>query len=150
MTRHISETGLKLIKNFEGLSLEVYKCPADVWTIGYGHTSEFVNKDTKPITEKQAEELLRHDVESAERSVCRLVTRELNDNQFAALVSFTFNLGAGNLQSSTLLKLCNKQQDSLVPMEFMKWNKARVKGVLTVSSGLTRRRAAESGLYNLK
>lgn len=150
MIRHITDHGLRLIKTFEGLSLEPYKCIAGVWTIGYGHTGDLVTEDTPKITEQQAEDLLRHDVEKFEKAVLRLITRPLNDNQFDALVCFTFNVGAGNLQSSTLRAKCNRREDDLVPLELLKWNKARINGILQVSSGLTRRRAAEAGLYNLK
>lgn len=147
--RHITEEGLRLIKHFEGLSLEPYQCQAGVWTIGYGHTGAMIDKNTPKITEQQAEELLRHDVEKFEKAVLRLINRPLTDNQFNALVSFAFNLGAGNLQASTLRMKCNRGEDDQVPLEFLKWNKVRINGILVISSGLARRRAAEAGMYNL-
>tara|TARA_B100001540_G_C15788217_1_gene634230 strand:- start:1567 stop:1899 length:333 start_codon:yes stop_codon:yes gene_type:complete len=94
--RHITQDGIDLIKRFEGFSPTVYICPAGYPTIGYGNlvrSGESFNE----ISETEAEELLRKDVESAERAVLRLVNLPLTDGQFDALVSFTFNLGSGGL-----------------------------------------------------
>ena len=89
----ISQKGLDLIKEFEGLSLKPYKCVAGVWTIGYGHTKG-VSENTSAITEQQAEQLLRDDIRYFERLVNdkNYVPQRLNQNQFDALVSFAFNL----------------------------------------------------------
>lgn len=86
-----SEKGLELIKHFEGLRLQAYQCSAHVWTIGYGHTAGVQPGDS--VTTEQADSLLRQDTEESERSVARYVTVPLNNCQFDALVSFTFNLG---------------------------------------------------------
>ena len=94
-----SEKGLKLIKEFEGLRLEPYKCDVGVWTIGYGHTKG-INQNTKPITKEQAEDFLKDDLKFFEGLVNnkKYVPQQINQNQFDALVSFTFNLGGGNLK----------------------------------------------------
>ena len=134
--------GLALIKSFEGLELRAYKCPADVLTIGYGSTGPHV-KPNMVITEKQAEDLLRQDLVRFERAVTRLVTVPISQNQYDALVSFTFNLGEGNFSRSTLLKRVNARDFSGAQREFAKWNRAG--GV--VLAGLTRRRAAEARLF---
>ena len=99
----ISQKGLDLIKEFEGLSLKPYKCVAGVWTIGYGHTKG-VSENTSAITEQQAEQLLRDDLKYFEGLVNnkKNVPQNINQNQFDALVSFAFNLGGGNLK-----ELCN-------------------------------------------
>jgi lysozyme len=134
--------GIALIKSFEGLELRAYKCPADVLTIGYGSTGPHV-KPNMVITEKQAEDLLRQDLVRFERAVTRLVTVPISQNQYDALVSFTFNLGEGNFSRSTLLKRVNARDFSGAQREFAKWNRAG--GV--VLAGLTRRRAAEARLF---
>jgi len=134
--------GLALIKSFEGLELRAYKCPADVLTIGYGSTGPHV-KPNMVITEKQAEDLLRQDLVRFERAVTRLVTVPISQNQYDALVSFTFNLGEGNFSRSTLLKRVNARDFSGAQREFAKWNRAG--GV--VLAGLTRRRAAEARVF---
>ena len=99
------EKAKALIREFEGLRLEAYKCPAGVLTIGYGHTSGV--KEGMSITEAEAEQLLDADVESAAAQVKSAVKVELNANQLDALIDFVFNLGIGNLRSSTLLKKLN-------------------------------------------
>jgi lysozyme len=134
--------GIALIKSFEGLELRAYKCPADVLTIGYGSTGPHV-KPNMVITEKQAEDLLRQDLVRFERAVTRLVTVPISQNQYDALVSFTFNLGEGNFSRSTLLKRVNARDFSGAQKEFAKWNRAG--GI--VLAGLTRRRAAEAKLF---
>lgn len=134
--------GIALIKSFEGLELRAYKCPADVLTIGYGSTGPHV-KPNMVITEKQAEDLLRQDLVRFERAVTRLVTVPISQNQYDALVSFTFNLGEGNFSRSTLLKKVNARDFAGAQKEFAKWNRAG--GI--VLAGLTRRRAAEAKLF---
>lgn len=144
----ISSKGLAIIMQYEGLSLKPYLCPAGVWTIGYGHTGDGkVSGKTPTITEPQAEQLLRLDVEDAERAVTRLVTVHLSQSQFDALVSFVFNLGTNNFRASSLLAYVNVQDTYNVYREFGKWNKARVRGKLVELAGLTSRRAAEANLY---
>jgi lysozyme len=138
----IGKSGLDLIKEFEGLKLRAYLCPAKVWTIGYGSTGPHVTPG-KVITEKQAEELLKDDLDRFEKAVTRLVTVPLRQNQYDALVSFAFNCGIGNLESSTLLKRVNARLFDNAVTEFAKWNKGGGK----VLAGLTRRRAAEAALF---
>lgn len=139
---HCNQAGLDLIKDFEGLHLTSYLCPAKIWTIGYGST--FAVMPGMRITKEQAEDRLRKDLECSERAVDRLVTVPLNSNQFSALVSFTFNVGSGNLEKSTLLKLLNRGWYEQVPAQLLRWNKAGGE----VMGGLSRRRAAEAKLWN--
>ena len=136
-----SKTGIDLIKHFEGCELTAYKCPAGVWTIGYGHIKGVSEGMT--ITQEQAEEMLRDEMAEYEGYVNRLVTVELNQNQFDAMVSWVYNLGGGNLASSTLLKVLNAGDYDGVPAQMMRWNKAGGK----VLEGLTRRRQAEADLF---
>lgn len=136
-----SHVGITLIKSFESLRLEAYRCPAGIWTIGYGHTAGVRRGDR--IDERKAEQLLAEDLRQFED----VVNREcpgINQNQFDALVSFTFNVGTGNFLKSTLLK-CVKANPLNVNIryEFSRWNKANG----TVLSGLIRRRKAEADLY---
>lgn len=145
-----SEKGIELIKSFEGLRLTAYLCPANIPTIGYGHTKTVTQSDVKngkTITEEQATELLKRDLEEFENAVNDLVTTEIKQQEFDALVSFTYNLGKGAFASSTLRKLVNKRQFLSAANEFEKWNKARINGKLTVLKGLTRRRKAEKELF---
>lgn len=136
-----NEAGRKLIKEFEGLRLKSYKCPADVWTIGYGHTNNV--KEGEEITEKQADFYFDMDLRVCELAVSRLVKVELTENQFAALCSFVFNEGAGALQKSTLLKHLNNRWYDQVPAQLMKWIYAG--GIQ--NGGLRRRRMAECELW---
>lgn len=138
----ISQKGINLIKRFEGCELEAYRCPAGVWTIGYGHTSGV--KEGMKITQQEAEELLKQDLVAYENAVLKNVTTALNQPIFDALVSFTYNLGEGNLRSSTLLKLLNSRDYYGASKEFEKWNKASGK----VLEGLVKRREAERNLFN--
>ena len=144
MTRQVNKAGLDLIKSFEGLRLEAYPDPGtggDPWTVGYGSTKG-VKKGMK-ITVQEAEQRLIMDLQDACKAVERYVTIPLNDNQFAALVSFTFNVGVGNLAVSTLLKRLNEGEYGSVPMQLMRWNRAAGK----ILNGLTRRRTAEGDLF---
>jgi lysozyme len=138
---HTSQKGLDLIKSFEGLRLSAYKCPADVWTIGFGTTAGV--KPGQAITKERAEELLREDVKRFEAQVLRLVKVPLTQGQHDALVSFVYNLGAGNLSNSTLLRLLNAGDYAGAAAQFDRWNKAGGK----VLAGLVRRRAAERALF---
>jgi len=133
--------GIALIKSFEGLYLKAYKCPAGVWTIGYGHIRNV--REGQIISHTQADVFLRQDVEEFEKAV-NSHGLKLNQNQFDALVSFTYNVGAGNFRSSTLLKKVKANPaDSTIRTEFARWNKAKGK----VLPGLIRRREAEANLY---
>lgn len=145
-TRHINNAGLSLIKQFEGLELTAYLCPAKIPTIGYGNTNSVIRSDVgrKTITPAQAEALLRADLVRFEKAVERLVTVPLTDNQFAALVSFAFNLGEGNLAKSTLLKRINaKAPIADIERSWMQWVNANGRRL----QGLVNRRAAEMALY---
>jgi len=135
------KAGIELIKSFEGLHLKAYLCPANKWTIGYGHT--FFAEEGMEITEERAEDLLRFDLEYFEESVALLLTVPVRQNQFDALVSFTFNLGVGALKRSTLLRKLNANDDYGAAQEFLRWNKAGGK----VLDGLIRRRKAEKELF---
>jgi GH24 family phage-related lysozyme (muramidase) len=141
----MSKTGLDMIKRFEGFSPTVYICPAGHATIGYGHVVKPQEREqfARGITAEQAEALLRQDVQTAERAVLRLITVPLTDGQFDALVSFTFNLGAGALQRSTLRRRVNRGDHAGVPPEFRKWVWAGGRKL----EGLMRRREAEVTAY---
>lgn len=141
-----SKAGLDLIKQFEGLRLKAYKCPADVWTIGYGHTSaagQPAVKSGMSITEAQANKILASDLGQYEDAINNSVKVELTQNQFDALVSFVYNVGIGAFQKSTLLKKLNAGQYDAVPAELMKWTKGGGKEL----PGLVRRRRAEAALW---
>ncbi|SKA08641.1 lysozyme [Cetobacterium ceti] len=138
----IGKNGLDLIKQEEGLRLKAYKCQAGVLTIGYGHTRGVKENDV--ITEEQAEKLLIEDLAESEKWVNKLVKVPLSQNQFDALVSFVFNLGAGALQDSTLLKNLNQGQYYQASQEFKWWRKAGGE-VLEI---LMRRRFRERDLFN--
>ncbi len=145
--RHTTEQGLSLIKRFEGFSPTPYLCPAGWWTIGWGAIhgldGQPVTAATPPVTEEEAETLLRRDVMVAERAVLRLITVPLNDGRFDALTSFAFNLGGGALQRSTLRRKVNRQDHADVPDEFRKW----IWGGGRKLPGLLRRREAEAVIY---
>ena len=121
--RQITQEGLDLIKRFEGFSPTIYICPAGYPTIGYGHVVRGDERDlfADGIDEQKAEDLLQRDVRWAERGVLRLIDVPLTDGQFDALVSFTFNLGTGALQRSTLRRKVNREEHEQVPHEFMRW-----------------------------
>lgn len=137
----ISNKGIELIKRHEGLVLKAYRCPADKWTIGYGHTLNV--KSTDVINKEQAEYFLRQDVKSAESDVNR-EKLNLTQNQFDALVSFVFNLGVGNFKKSTLLKKVKANpNDPTIKNELERWIYAGGK----VLNGLVKRRKEEADLY---
>ena len=141
------QAGIELIKRFEGFSSTPYLCPADVPTIGYGNTRRIdgsrVAMDDEPISEEAGEALLAHELLSFERSVGKLITAELTQVMFDALISFTYNLGSGNLQSSTLRMKLNRGHYEGAADEFPKWRKAQGR----VLQGLVRRRIAERKLF---
>lgn len=163
--RDINDAGLELVKSFEGIpdgdpttvKIDPYLDPIGIWTIGWGHAirvgSDYLRgkenrraaMDLYPggISKEQAEQLLRGDLMDACRDVESLVEVDLTDNQFGALVSFTFNLGRGSLAKSTLLKKLNEDDYDGAAAEFQKWNKAGGK----VLKGLVTRRAAEAEFF---
>jgi lysozyme len=137
-----SKRGIDLLKAHEGLRLTAYKCPAGVLTIGYGHTGTDVTAG-KTITQAEAEQLLRNDLAWAEEAVNSELPG-INQNQFDALVSFTYNVGAGAFKGSTLLRKAKANaNDPAIRSEFSKWKK----GGGQVLPGLVKRRAAEAELY---
>jgi lysozyme len=148
----LSPAGANLIKAFEGCLKKVgpdqykaYVCPAGVTTIGWGTTTEHGHRITKDMvwTAKQCDDAFLRDMKSFEKDVRRLVTVPLRQWEWDALVSFTYNCGAGNLQKSTLLKLVNAGRFASAAEEFKKWNKGGGK----VLPGLVRRRNSESLLF---
>lgn len=143
--RHISKDGLDLICRFEGFSPVIYICPAGYPTIGYGHLITEANKKQflDGVNEDEALELLRSDVGKAEHAVLRLIAVPLTQGQFDALVSFTFNLGSGALQRSTLRRKINREEHADVPAELMKWVWAGGRKL----KGLVKRRNSESLVY---
>lgn len=163
MPTKTGEAGKNIVKDFESLSLTAYPDPASPravalrsgidpvvaaklsgapWTIGWGHTGPEVHEGLT-ITLDQAEKLLAQDLFTAESAIRQYVKVELNQNQFDALVSFAFNLGSGNLASSTLLKKLNAGDYAGAKQEFQRWNKAQGK----VLDGLTRRRKMEADTF---
>jgi lysozyme len=144
----MSQEGIAaLLKKFEGCRLTSYRCPANVCTIGYGHTSAAGSPtvvDNMKITQKQADDILRQDLVKYETGVHNMVTQPISQNQFDVLVDFAYNAGIGNLKSSTLLKKVNAGQFDAVPAELMKWTKGGGK----VLPGLIRRRQAESAWWS--
>lgn len=163
--REINDAGLNLIKSFEGIpdgnpktvNLDPYIDPVGIWTIGWGHAIFIGNaalrgKENRAraqalypngLTKAECEMLLRSDLHDVCRDVSALVEVTLTDNQFAALVSFTFNLGSGNLGISTLLRLLNEGDYIGAAGQFGRWNKGGGK----VLPGLVKRRAAEAKLF---
>lgn len=145
---HISDAGLSLIRTFEGLSTKAYKCPAEVWTIGYGHTAGVKANDT--ITAHGAEKLLLRDLRGYEQAVNSLTSKiKLSQCQFDALVCFAFNVGVGSLAASTLLKKFLAGDIQGAADEFLRWNKAKSPetGEKIEVKGLTLRRQAERRLF---
>lgn len=146
--RKVNQAGLDLIKSFEGLFLKPYLDPIKIPTIGYGtiayENGAKVTMADPEITEARAIELLQWEVDEKAASIAGMVKVPLNDNEFAALASFAYNVGSGALQGSTLLKLLNAGTDrSAVADQFLRWDKAGGKQL----PGLTRRRQAERSLF---
>lgn len=137
---HINEAGLKIVKSFEGLRLRSYKCPAQVITIGYGHTGSYKGKPLTlgmTITKEEAEELLKQDLVKYEKYVDDL-HRDFNENERAALISFCYNCGPASLKS-----LCRNRTNKQIAEALLLYNKAGGK----VLAGLTKRRRAERELF---
>ena len=131
----------ELIKQFEGLRLEAYLCPAGIWTIGYGHTSGV--SPNSFITIQEADEYLHRDVASVEMQLNKL-NLSLSQCQWDAIVSFVFNVGIGNFKASTLLaKIRINPDDNSIMDEFLRWVYANGK----VMRGLQKRRLTEMKLY---
>lgn len=167
--RDVPDQAVDLIKAFEGIpdgdpstvNIDPYLCPADVWTIGWGHAITDAGQQLKGsanrararslypggITRAQAEALLRADLIPRAAAVARGAKVPLNDGQFGALISLLFNIGEGNLVASTLLRRLNQGDHAAAAEQFLVWDKARVKGVLTSLPGLLRRRKAERAMF---
>jgi len=141
---NISKEGIALIKKFEGCELEAYKCAAGVWTIGYGHTKDV--KEGEVITKEEAESMLVHELQEYCNDVDIAVKVDLKQNEFDALVSWTYNLGPTNLNSSTMLRVLNEGKHDDVPTQIKRWNKAGGE----VLKGLIRRRNAEALMFKGK
>lgn len=136
-----SSNGLQLTKDFEGLRLFAYRCPAGVPTIGYGHTKGV--RMGQAITEKQAEGFLKEDVAPIEK-LLNDVGINFRQEQFDALVSWIFNLGAGNFLHSTLFKkICTDAPDGEIAEQILKWVNAGGRPI----TGLKRRRVAEANMF---
>lgn len=139
-----SERGLSIIKKFEGFRADAYRCPAGIWTIGYGHT-----KGVKPgdkVTREEAEKLLREDVKIYEDGVRTYVKVPLNQNEFDALVSFCYNVGVVAFSKSSPVRFVNAGQRDKVGMGLGLW----IKGGGKVLPGLVSRRALETDLFYKK
>ncbi len=140
----ISDEGIALVKKFEGCKLESYLCSASVWTVGYGSTRGVQKGDV--WSQEKADITLIDELHEYGKYVEELVTIPLNQCQFDALTSWTFNLGPTNLQNSTLLKVLNQGDYEGVPYQIKRWNKAAGQ----VNDGLIRRREAEALLFEGK
>jgi lysozyme len=142
--RAINAAGLALIERSEGLQLEAYQDVAGIWTIGYGHT-----RGVYPgmvMTQEQAQQALQDDLLTAEGTVENAVD-DATDNQFAAMVSLCYNIGAANFRTSTVLRDHRAGSYPAAGDAFLLWNKATIDGVRTPVTGLTNRRTAERALY---
>ena len=143
----ISNKLKELVKHFEGCKLKAYKCPAGIWTIGYGNTQYENGKAVKEgdvITLERAEQLLELILIKFIQQVGEIVKSNINQNQKDALTDFAYNCGVGNLKASTLLKKVNADpKDKTIRTEFEKWVRANGK----VLNGLVKRRNAEANLY---
>ena len=142
MAREVNEAGVRLVQEFEGCRLDAYRCPAGIPTIGYGATGPDIRMGMV-WTQEQADERLAEDLARFAAGVERLVQVDLTDNQFAALVSFAYNVGLGALRDSTLLRKLNAGDYLGAADQLPRW--ARAGG--RIMPGLTRRRAAERDLF---
>lgn len=144
------EAGRDFIKKFESLALKPYLDQHGIWTIGWGHI-DGVTEDTPEINEDQAETFFEDDLDDRENQVTKLVTVYLTQNEFNALVSFTFNEGLGRLRTSTLLMKLNNGDKRGAAKEFDRWVYYRDKktGEEKISNGLVARRAKEKALFSM-
>ena len=147
-----SANAIALITHFEDFRAGAYLCPAGVWTIGYGTTrypdGSRVTKGDK-CNEIAAVNWLKNDISSAEIAVDNCTRDDVNQNEFDALIDFSYNLGSAALPQSKLNKVVNMRSEDaeLIEKCFGMWNKARVNGRLVELDGLTRRRKSEANLY---
>ncbi len=167
--RDVPQEAVDLIKAFEGIpdgdpgtvNIDAYLCPANIWTIGWGHAIMDGGVQLKGaagkakaralypggITREQAEALLRGDLIPRAAQLSRLLKGEVSDAQFGALMALLFNIGGANLAASTLLRKLNAGDAAGAADQFLAWDKARVNGVLQALAGLTRRRRAERAMF---
>lgn len=140
--------GIALIKEFESCRLTSYRCPAGVWTIGWGSTGPDIGP-SMTWTQERADERFAYDLQRFEHEVEILLTFEPTNNEFSALVSFAYNAGVTALAGSTLLRKFNSGDIQGAGNEFLRWNKAKDKktGIRVEVDGLTRRREAERDLF---
>lgn len=144
---YVSKRGIDLIKSLEGFSAVPYKDVGGLLTIGFGHLVK-PGEVFGAISSVEATGLLEGDTKEASDCVNRVVKVDLNQNQFDALVCFTYNLGCAALTGSTLLKLLNENDYQGASLQFIRWNKAKVGQASIEVPGLTRRRKAEQALFN--
>jgi lysozyme len=137
-----SADGIAIIKSFESCKTDAYKCPAGIWTIGYGHTGADVHAGQK-ITPDDAKQLLLADLSRFETAIANCVHVPLEQHEFDACISLAFNIGAGAFGDSTLVKLLNRNDKAGAAEQFPRWNR----GGSVVLPGLVRRRAAERLLF---
>lgn len=145
----VSKKGLDLIKEFESFKSKPYLCPSQKATIGFGSTyypdGKKVTLQDKEITEEKAFEILEYIAnKDFGNNINKVVKVPLNQNQFDALVSFAYNIGNGNFNSSTLLRWLNQGNYKEASMQLLRWDKS--KGI--VLNGLTKRRKAEKALFD--
>lgn len=141
----IAMAGVALIAEFEGCRLKAYRCPAGVWTCGYGET-DGVTAHTV-WTQEYADQRFCEALTERAAAVRELCAIDPTGNQLSALVSLSYNIGLAGLKGSTVLRCHNRGDEQSAARAFGLWNKARVNGALVVLAGLTRRRAAEAALY---
>lgn len=132
---------IDLVKGFEGFKAEAYKCPAGVWTVGYGTTENVYPGDV--VNEQEAEQLLLEDLVDAAKAIDELVDIEITQRQYDALTSFVYNVGREAFRQSTMLKLINGGNMKAAALQFQRWTKANGK----VLAGLVKRRAKEKALF---
>lgn len=137
----------EFIKAWEKCRLKPYRDQAGKWTAGWGHLMQLTDDPTTPITQAEADSLFHLDLLYIAEGVARLVLMPLRQYQFDALVCFAFNVGLGALATSTLRKRVNGGYFTEAADWFAPWNKCTIDGVLTVSEGLTKRRAAERAIF---
>ena len=144
----LSEKIKQMIKGWEGCRLTAYRCPAGVLTIGYGHTGSDITAG-KEITQSEANRLFDKDIKRFADKVAPLFTGvDLNNNQFDALVSLSYNIGSLSVKAPTLLrKVKANPNDPTIREEFLKHVNARINGVLKPLPGLVKRRTAEANHY---
>lgn len=142
--RHITLSGLQLIQHFEQFSPKSYVCPGGILTIGYGHAILPSEHFETEINIQEAQCLLLSDLQKAEKAVQRAITISLNDGQFNALVSLTFNIGCKAFAHSTLCRVINNKQHHEITHQFMRWIYCKNQK----SNGLMRRRTAEAYMYH--